>query len=166
MRYRTLRLTLVAALATAALSACVVAPAPGYGYYGATVYEAPPAVQYEPVGVAPVQAMREAGADIRRIVAVGGGTQGSLWLQVVSDVTGLAQEVPGTTIGASYGAAFLAAVATAPPGDTPRIAEWNPVATTITPDESTTEAYDALFDRYLRLYASTKDVVHELARCL
>ena len=111
-----------------------------------------------------LEAMREAGADIRRIVAVGGGTQGSLWLQVVSDVTGLAQEVPGTTIGASYGAAFLAAVATAPPGDTPRIAEWNPVATTITPDESTTEAYDALFDRYLRLYASTKDVVHELAR--
>jgi xylulokinase len=111
-----------------------------------------------------LEAMREAGADIRRIVAVGGGTQGALWLQIVSDVTGLAQEVPGTTIGASYGAAFLAAVATAPPGDTPRIAEWNPVATTITPDESKTEAYDALLDRYLRLYASTKDVVHELAR--
>src|SRR5215472_833971 len=53
MRYRTLRLTLVAAFATAALSACVVAPAPGYGYYGATVYEAPPEVQYEAVGVAP-----------------------------------------------------------------------------------------------------------------
>src|SRR5215472_18520295 len=53
MRYRTLRLMLVAALASAALSACVVAPAPGYGYYGEAVYDAPPAVQYEAVGVAP-----------------------------------------------------------------------------------------------------------------
>src|SRR5690349_11701486 len=42
MRRNSLRLTLVAALATAALSACVVAPGPGYGYYGETVVEAPP----------------------------------------------------------------------------------------------------------------------------
>ncbi|MEN0022617.1 MAG: FGGY family carbohydrate kinase, partial [Microbacterium sp.] len=73
-----------------------------------------------------VETMRAAGADIRRIVAVGGGTQGRLWLQIVSDVTGLVQEVPATTIGASYGAAFLAAVATAD-GEAPSIAAWNPV---------------------------------------
>jgi WXXGXW repeat (2 copies) len=53
MRLNSLRLMIVAALATAALSACVVAPGPGYGYYGETVYEAPPALQYEAVGIAP-----------------------------------------------------------------------------------------------------------------
>ncbi|ALX65858.1 FGGY-family carbohydrate kinase [Microbacterium sp. XT11] len=110
-----------------------------------------------------VETMRDAGADIRRIVAVGGGTQGRLWLQTVSDVTGLVQEVPATTIGASYGAAFLAAVAVADAGSAPRIADWNPVTETITPDPALRATYDALFDRYVRLYAGTKDVVHELA---
>ena len=110
-----------------------------------------------------VETMRAAGADIRRIVAVGGGTQGRLWLQIVSDATGLVQEVPATTIGASYGAAFLAASAVAADGAEPDIGDWNPVADTITPDASTKPVYDALFDRYLRLYDGTRDVVHELA---
>ncbi|MFB4352419.1 FGGY family carbohydrate kinase [Microbacterium sp. LS_15] len=109
-----------------------------------------------------VETMRAAGADIRRIVAVGGGTQGRLWLQIVSDVTGLVQEVPATTIGASYGAAFFAAVATAD-GEAPSIAAWNPVTETIRPDDSLRELYDELFDRYTRLYRETADVVHELA---
>jgi len=110
-----------------------------------------------------VETMRAAGADIRRIVAVGGGTQGSLWLQIVADATGLVQEVPRTTIGASYGAAFLAASAVAAPGEAPRIADWNPVAATVRPDPRLAPVYDELYDRYLRLYSSTKDVVHELA---
>lgn len=110
-----------------------------------------------------VETMRAAGADIRRIVAVGGGTQGRLWLQIVSDATGLAQQIPATTIGASYGAAFLAASATAPAGQEPRIDAWNPVTETITPDPAAKSVYDELFDRYQRLYAGTRDVVHELA---
>ncbi|WP_226534131.1 FGGY-family carbohydrate kinase [Microbacterium paraoxydans] len=110
-----------------------------------------------------VETMRAAGADIRRIVAVGGGTQGRLWLQVVSDVTGLVQEVPQTTIGASYGAAFLAASATAAPGRAPAIAEWNPIARSVTPDGTRRALYDDLFDKYLRLYEGSKAVVHELA---
>lgn len=110
-----------------------------------------------------VETMRAAGADIRRIVAVGGGTQGQLWLQVVSDVTGLVQEVPATTIGASYGAAFLAATAVADEGQAPLITDWNPITQTITPNAALRAQYDTLFDRYVRLYAGTKGVVHELA---
>ncbi|WP_194409897.1 FGGY-family carbohydrate kinase [Microbacterium cremeum] len=108
-----------------------------------------------------VETMRAAGADIRRIVAVGGGTQGSLWLQVVSDATGLVQEVPRTTIGASYGAAFLAACAVS--ADPPRIGDWNPVDTVVRPDPELTSFYDELFARYVRLYDTTKHLVHELA---
>jgi xylulokinase len=110
-----------------------------------------------------VETMRAAGADIRRIVAVGGGTQGRLWLQIVSDVTGLVQEVPQTTIGASYGAAFLAAVAVSAEGEAPLITDWNPVTERITPNPELRAAYDTLFDRYVRLYDGTKGVVHELA---
>ena len=49
------------------------------------------------------------GGDIKRIVAVGGGTKGSLWTQVVSDITARSQEVRQQSIGASYGSALLAA---------------------------------------------------------
>ncbi len=76
----------------------------------------------------------------------------------MSDATGLVQQVPRTTIGASYGAAFLAATATAE--RPPQITEWNPIDTTITPDPAAAAEYDALFDLYLRLYAGTKDVAH------
>lgn len=110
-----------------------------------------------------VETMRSAGADIRRIVAVGGGTQGQLWLQVISDVTGLVQEVPETTIGASYGAAFLAASAVAHDGAAPVIADWNPITQTITPNPELRAFYDTLFDRYVRLYEGSKDVIHELS---
>ncbi|MCK8468016.1 FGGY family carbohydrate kinase [Microbacterium sp. KSW4-16] len=110
-----------------------------------------------------VETMRAAGADIRRIVAVGGGTQGRLWLQVVSDVTGLVQEVPATTIGASYGAAFLAATATAVPDERPAITEWNPMSERIRPDDGLRPFYDSLFARYRRLYEGSRPVVHQLA---
>ncbi|MEU4014490.1 FGGY family carbohydrate kinase [Microbacterium sp. NPDC028030] len=110
-----------------------------------------------------VETMRAAGADIRRIVAVGGGTQGRLWLQIVSDVTGLVQELPETTIGASYGAAFLAATATAAPGAAPAITDWNPIAERIRPQTQLQPLYDTLFDRYLRLYEGSRSVIHDLA---
>jgi hypothetical protein len=53
MNGKSLQVSLAAALLTAALSACVVAPAPGY-YSGEVLYTAPPPAQYEAVvGVAP-----------------------------------------------------------------------------------------------------------------
>ncbi|MBN9214929.1 MAG: sugar kinase [Microbacterium sp. SCN 70-200] len=110
-----------------------------------------------------VETMRAAGAQIDRIVAVGGGTQGRLWLQIVSDVTGLVQQVPSTTIGASYGAAFLAAGAVSE-GSPPLIEEWNPVETVIEPEPSRSARYDELYDLYLRLYPATRDIAHALAR--
>jgi xylulokinase len=110
-----------------------------------------------------IETMREAGADIRRVVAVGGGTQGELWLQIVSDVTGIAQVVPRTTVGASYGAAFLAAVAVSEPGAAPLLEDWNPVATTIEPDSTKTDFYDGLYQHYRDLYTSTVPIVHALA---
>ena len=52
MKLATVKIAIAGALMSVALSACVVAPAPGYR--GEVVaYEAPPPVQYEAVGVAP-----------------------------------------------------------------------------------------------------------------
>ncbi|MFD3312019.1 FGGY-family carbohydrate kinase [Streptomyces sp. NPDC058694] len=106
-----------------------------------------------------VEAMRAAGADIRRVVAVGGGTRGGLWTRIVSAVTGLEQEIRTVTLGASYGSAFLAASAVGGP----LIDEWNPVRERVTPDPQLRSDYDELYALYLRLYPATRDIAHELA---
>ncbi|MEU3788335.1 FGGY family carbohydrate kinase [Streptomyces fructofermentans] len=106
-----------------------------------------------------VEAMRAAGADIRRVVAVGGGTRGGLWTRIVSAVTGLEQEVRTVTLGAAYGAAFLAAGAVGEP----RIDVWNPVRERVVPDGAQRSRYDELYALYLRLYPATRDIAHALA---
>ncbi|MFF3816902.1 FGGY-family carbohydrate kinase [Streptomyces bluensis] len=107
-----------------------------------------------------VEAMRAAGARIDRVVAVGGGTRGGLWTRVVSDATGLDQEIRSVTLGASYGAAYLAAGAIgAADMDT-----WNPVRESVTPDARLRARYDELYELYRRLYPATRDIAHTLAR--
>lgn len=110
-----------------------------------------------------IHEMRQAGAVIDRIVAAGGGTQGSLWPQIVSDVTGLVQEIPTVTIGASFGAAYLAAAAVATDGAV-SISEWNPPAVDVIPNPDSAAVYDAIFADYLALYPATQAISHRRAR--
>jgi xylulokinase len=107
-----------------------------------------------------IETMVAAGAEINRVVAVGGGTQGRLWTQIVSDVTGLAQVIPKQTIGASYGAAFLASQVQKPVA----IEDWNPPVEVREPDPTTRPDYDDLYGLYRELYESTTGTVHALAR--
>jgi xylulokinase len=106
-----------------------------------------------------LEALEDAGADIARIVAVGGGTAGSLWTQIVSDVTGREQVVPAKTVGASYGDAYLAACAVARPA----IADWNPPAEIVRPRPEREGLYDDLYELYRDLHAATAATVHALA---
>ena len=113
-----------------------------------------------------VETMQQAGFAIDRIVAVGGGTTGGLWTQIVSDVTGLPQEVPTVTVGASFGAAFLAAgaVAKAASAPAPRINDWNPAAVRVVPDAAAHDVYAERYTHYLGMYPALRDTMHALAR--
>lgn len=106
-----------------------------------------------------IEAFVAAGGTIDRVVAVGGGAQGDLWTQIVTDVTGHEQVVPEQTVGASYGAAFLAARAHAPVS----ITDWNPVREKRVPDQDRHATYTELYRLYVDLYPSTRDIVHALA---
>jgi xylulokinase len=110
-----------------------------------------------------LETMREAGGGGERLVAIGGGTKGELWTQIVSDVTGRPQQVPKETIGASHGDALLSGIATgfATP-DSAR--EWNPVETVVEPDEANRGAYEELYGVYRELYPATREQMHLLAR--
>jgi xylulokinase len=108
--------------------------------------------------------MADMGAEPRRIVAVGGGTQNDLWLRIVSDVSGRAQIVPERTIGASYGDAFLAGLATGIVKDRADISDrWVKVSKTIEPDLAHRSVYAPYQEIYRNLYQSTRVEMHRLA---
>jgi xylulokinase len=111
-----------------------------------------------------LEVMREAGGAPRRIVAVGGGAKNPVWLQIVSDVSGVPQQVPAQTIGASYGDAFLAGYAT---GLIPSLdlldSQWVQIDRTIEPDERARALYQEYYAVYRRLYGDTVADQHALA---
>lgn len=108
-----------------------------------------------------IETFQSIGADVKRVVAVGGGTKSTTWLQIVSDVAGIAQEVPQLTIGASYGDAFLAGMAS---GQLQRgdLARWVKPDSIIQPDPSRKAIYDSLYADYRQLYENTRDIIHRL----
>lgn len=99
-------------------------------------------------------------APVSRLIAVGGGTQGGLWTQIVSDVTGRTQHVPEQTIGACYGDALLAAIGI---GFVPPDTDWARAGTDVVPDERHRELYDGLYQDFTELYPATRTITHHLA---
>jgi xylulokinase len=106
-----------------------------------------------------VELLETTGQPIERILAVGGGTQGGLWTQIVSDVLSRPQLVPAQTIGASYGDALLAAIGTrAVPADT----DWARSLSSVEPDPVAASSYAPLYEVYRELYPATRSLVHDL----
>ena len=105
----------------------------------------------------------EAGNPPAAIYAAGGGTKNAVWAQATSDVSGRTQIVREKTIGASYGDAFIAALAV---GDAARddIARWNPVIAEISPRAELLELYERRYRVFRGLYEQTKGLMHEVGR--
>lgn len=106
------------------------------------------------------EAIREAGGEGKRYVAVGGGTKGGLWTQIMSDVCGIEQTLPKLAIGASFGDALISAQNV---GAADESTTWMEPAATVTPNPSNKALYDEMFEQYLKLYPATKDLQHFLA---
>jgi len=111
-----------------------------------------------------LEVMRESGGKAKRIIAVGGGTKNPLWLQIVSHVSGVIQQVPKQTIGASYGDAFLAGLAT---GIIPSLdaldTDWVQIASTIDPDPAMRTVYQPYYELFHQLRRDTENDQHALA---
>jgi xylulokinase len=111
-----------------------------------------------------VDLFTEIGARPTVIRAVGGGTKNHTWLQAVSDITELPQEVARLTVGASYGDAFLAALGVGLVDRPDQIRDWQGQGTTVTPNPANQDTYRALHRVYSSLYGATRDQMHELSR--
>jgi xylulokinase len=108
-----------------------------------------------------LETFADIGAEVRRMVAVGGGAQTQTWLQIVSDITGVTQVLPQVTVGAAYGDAFLAGRA-AGLLQQQDIHRWVRVEREIAPQIQNRLIYDAMYAEYLCLYLGSKDVMHRL----
>ena len=106
-----------------------------------------------------IETFRETGQETTGIRAVGGGLKNLVWLQATSDIAKVPQVVSDKSIGASYGDAYLAALAigTAAPGD---ITKWNPPKTQIEPEPHA--IYDSQYRLFRKLHSQTRDIAHAL----
>ena len=112
-----------------------------------------------------VDALRQLDAPPRRLVAVGGGANNRLWLQIVTDVSGTPQIVPERTVGASYGDAFIAGLAAKIIPDLEMLSShWVKVAEVIEPRSAEHERYNDYYRVYRDLYEHARDDLHALAR--
>jgi len=106
----------------------------------------------------------EMNAAPRRLVAVGGGAQSDIWTQIVSDVTGVAQILPERTVGASYGDALLAGLATGLLEREAALQVWVRAKRVIEPNPANTAVYDQTYTIYRHLYEHLKEDLHDLGK--
>jgi xylulokinase len=107
-----------------------------------------------------LEAMRDAGLDVRRLTIVGGGAKGPVWRQIKADVTRLPVRVPTSVETTATGAAILAAV-----GSGVHASVGDAVAAFVAyepdehePDPERAEAYDEAYARYREVYFALKPV--------
>jgi xylulokinase len=107
-----------------------------------------------------VEAMVNAGLDVRRLTIVGGGAKGPLWRQIKADVTGLPVRIPRSVETTATGAAILAAVAS---GVHATVAGAVEAIVAFRPEEHEPEAerrdvYDEAYRRYRDVFFALKSV--------
>jgi len=110
-----------------------------------------------------LEVMNQTGAGIKHAVAVGGGSSNELWLQMISDVSGIPQLLPEKTIGASYGNAFLAGLMIDVIQLDSLKKDWVKIKRKIYPNENKKKMYDDMYRLFKQLYEVTKPIIHELA---
>jgi xylulokinase len=107
-----------------------------------------------------LEAMVNAGLDVRRLTIVGGGAKGVLWRQIKADVTGYPIRVPTSVETTATGAAILAAVGA---GVFPSVAEATSTFVAYEPDEHAPDPeakarYDEAYRLYREVYAALRPV--------
>ena len=106
-----------------------------------------------------IECIQNAGFVVEEVISTGGGASGDVFTQIVSDVTGLKQQVLKASHGSPMGAAFLAGLASGVIKDRSEILNWNEVARYVTPDPSKKQLYDERYIVFRDLYANTKNLM-------
>lgn len=106
-----------------------------------------------------LEALRAAGAEIGRALAVGGGSRSRYWLKAIATALGIAVDVPAEgDFGAAFGAARLGLIA-AEGADPFDICTEPPIASTIEPDAGLQPAFDAAYQRFRAFYPAIRNSI-------
>ncbi len=92
-------------------------------------------------------------APVRELIAIGGGTTNTLWLNILADITGRVIQLPSTTEASALGAGICAAVAAGLHSDFRTAADaMTAIRKTITPNITKEKIYQSLLETYKTLY--------------
>jgi len=97
-----------------------------------------------------LEAAREAGHPLRRIMLVDGGARSKLWRHILADVTGLRMLYLPQAVGAPLGDALLAAVAVGAVRDVRAIWSWLGEGLWVEPNPEHSRLYEAYYGLYRR----------------
>lgn len=102
---------------------------------------------------------------IDRIIAVGGGTQNPVWMQIIADILGTPVSTPKVTVGACYGDALMAAQAVRYPGfeDYRRLTNFIQEGKVYAPNPENHAQYRKYQKIYDALYQATAEYAHQLS---
>ena len=103
---------------------------------------------YEAAGFVVRHHIELSGLDTDRIVAVGGGTQSSAWMQALADTTGLAVDVSAEPYGAALGAAYHSRVTAGLETDTSQARRWGRVSHRAEPRSDHAAAAEGRYRRF------------------
>ncbi len=103
-----------------------------------------------------LEALKDAGTDVKRVMAVGGGTHSELWLKIIATVLGVPVDLPvAGDVGGAFGAARMGLMA-ATGASYKSVCTTPKIAKTIQPDAKLKPAYDVAYARYAKIYPAIK----------
>lgn len=104
------------------------------------------------------QALHQAGTELSRVTAIGGGSRSRYWLKAIATALQIPVDIPADgDFGAAFGAARLGLIA-AENADPYEVCAAPATAETIEPDAKLGSAYALAYERYRALYPAIKGV--------
>jgi xylulokinase len=105
-----------------------------------------------------LEALKDAGSNVKRVMAVGGGTKSELWLKIIATVLGVPVDLPASgEVGGAFGAARMGLMA-ATGASYASVCTKPRIAKTIMPDLKAKAAYEAAYQRYVKIYPAIKGI--------
>ncbi|WEX11796.1 xylulokinase [Chelativorans sp. AA-79] len=105
-----------------------------------------------------LEALKQAGTELSRVTAIGGGSRSTYWLNAIATALGIPVDVPAEgDFGAAFGAARLGLVA-AEGADPLAVCTPPAISATIEPASSLVPAFEDAYRRYRGLYPAIRGV--------
>lgn len=111
-----------------------------------------------------LEAAKEAGHPLNRVMLVDGGARSRLWREIMADVTGLRMLYLPEAVGAPMGDALLAGVAIGAVKDPEAIRDWVGEGLWVKPEAERSRLYERYYQLYRRSLEACRALFEEMSR--